>query len=535
MTVIFDRPQTTVVEALRNSVEKWGDKIAFDFSGETLTFRQVDQRSNMLAHGLAALGVGRGDRVCSLLDNSPEQACLLFAVAKLGAVSVPLNAALRGEFLRHQIADSGARLIVSEAHYAERIFAIEDGAPHVAACVVRGGCDAPSTRLALHDLEAIMGSDGPVEALPVSPGDLALVLYTSGTTGPSKGCMIGHNHFCNTGYLIAKGGDVEFDDIFWTPLPLFHMGAAGALIGCVQIGATIAVAPQFSVSNFWPEVERSKATIVLIISIMLKLVADAPDNEVSRRCHGQLRAVLGVPFPAALIARWKSRFGVRHAGATGYGMTEATPNTFASVTEIQPDGASGRRLEQFEVEVVDEDDNILPVGQTGQVVVRPRKPNTLFMGYWQRPEATVEAWRNLWFHTGDLGRFDDNGYFYFVDRAKDYLRRGGENISSFEMEMTFRAHPAIEDVAVHAVPSDKAEDEVKVTAILREGASLGEEELCRWSLERVPHYAVPRYIEFCHDLPRNASGRVLKYELRQRGVSTATWDRATSGIRIAKR
>ncbi len=535
MTISFDRPQTTIVQSLEDAAKAWPDKIALDFSGECFSFAEVKERTDRLAQGLSALGVQHGDRICSMLDNSPDQAFLLFAVARLGAVSVPLNCALRGEFLRHQIADSGARLVVCDAHYAERIFAVENGTPALADCVFRGALAEATTRLGLHDIASISRDDGSLAAPVVNPGDLALVLYTSGTTGPSKGCMISHNHFCNTGYLIAKGGDIEFDDIFWTPLPLFHMGGAGALIGCVQIGATISVAPQFSLSNFWPEIERSGATVAMIISIMLKLVADAPDTEVSKRCFGQLRAVVGVPFPGTLVAKWKQRFGVQHAGAPGYGMTESTPNTFVRVTESQPDDASGRRYEMFDVEVVDEDDNILPPGSVGEVVVRPKKPNTTFMGYWRRPEATVAAWRNLWFHTGDLGRFDENGFFFFVDRGKDYLRRGGENISSFEMEMTFRAHPAIEDVAVHAVPSDKSEDEVKVSAVLREGASLTEEELCRWSLDRVPHYAVPRYIEFCHELPRNAAGRVLKYEMRARGVTAATWDRATTGIQIKKR
>ena len=209
--------------------------------------------------------------------------------------------------------------------------------------------------------------------------------------------------------------------------------------------------------------------------------------------------------------------------------------TFTPVSEKSPAGASGRRYSDYDVQVVDDDDRILLTGEVGQLVMRPMRPNIMFMGYWRRPEATLEVMQNMWFHTGDIGRFDADDNFYFVDRKKDYLRRGGENISSYEMEMSFRAHPDIEDVAVHAVPSDHSEDEVKASVILRATGSVTEEELCRWSIEHLPHYAVPRYIEFCAELPRNGSGRVMKFELRSRGVTPATWDRLTSDIKISKR
>ncbi len=530
------RQQTTLNEVLRTAVAQWGDKIGLDFSGETFTYRQLDELSNRLANGLAALGVKRHDRVCSLLDNSPLQVFLLFAIARLGAVSVPLNTALRGEFLRHQIADAGACLIVSEAHYAERIVAVEDGIPATTSCVVRGeGGATGGSRLAFHPLEELLGADATPVSVETAPSELAVVLYTSGTTGPSKGCMISHNHLCNTGWLMATNADIHHDDIFWTPMPLFHMGAAGFLVGCIQLGARAAIAPQFSLSQFWVDIERSGASVALVISVMLVLVAEAPDNEHSLRCHGQLRAVVGVPFSHALIDKWKTRFGVRHAGAMGFGMTEATPMTISHVTQPAPDGASGRRFDEFCVEVVDERDRVLPPGEVGQLVVRPVHPDTIFMGYWQRPQATLEAWRNLWFHTGDLGRFDAEGFFHFVDRAKDSLRRGGENISSHEMEMTFRAHPAVADVAAHAVPSEKSEDEVMISVVRREGMALEAEELCLWSIERLPFFAVPRFIAFVPELPRNASGRVLKFELRQKGVTATTWDRAKSGIVVRKR
>jgi crotonobetaine/carnitine-CoA ligase len=185
---------------------------------------------------------------------------------------------------------------------------------------------------------------------------------------------------------------------------------------------------------------------------------------------------------------------------------------------------------EFEVKLVDDDDNDVPVGEVGEIVCRPRGPNLMFAGYWNRPDATVEATRNLWFHTGDLARLDEDGYAYFVDRKKDTLRRRGENISSFEMEKVLYGHEAVKDAAVHAVPSPVGEDDVKVTVVLQDGAALTEEELCRWVAERVPFFAIPRYVEFRADLPRNPVGRVLKYALRAEGATAATWDREAAGV-----
>ena len=184
---------------------------------------------------------------------------------------------------------------------------------------------------------------------------------------------------------------------------------------------------------------------------------------------------------------------------------------------------------------MDDLDREVPTGTSGEIVVRPLRPDIMFMGYWRRPEDTLKIMRNLWLHTGDIGKFDEQGFFYFVDRKKDYLRRRGENISSFEMEAAFARHPALAEVAVHAVPSDKGEDDVKVTAMLRPGMALAPEDLFQWAIDAVPYYALPRYIEFRDSLPKNPQGRVLKYELRDQGCTPATWDQETSGIQVTKR
>jgi len=295
------------------------------------------------------------------------------------------------------------------------------------------------------------------------------------------------------------------------------------------------VVPRFSVSNFWPEVQRSGATIASILGSMGTLLAQAEDNPAMKACAGQIHTVRGNPFTEETKAVWRSRFGARQVGGNGYGLTEACVITSLPGGETAAPGSSGKRIADFDVRIVDDLDRELPPNTPGEIIVRPLRPNIMFDGYWRRPADTLKVMRNLWLHTGDIGKFDDDGFFYFVDRKKDYLRRRGENISSFEMETAFAAHPAIAEVAVHAVPSDKGEDDVKVTAILRPGAELTAEALFHWSTSAVPYYALPRYIEFRDTLPKNPQGRILKYQLRDEGKTVSTWDLDDTDIKVAKR
>jgi crotonobetaine/carnitine-CoA ligase len=323
----------------------------------------------------------------------------------------------------------------------------------------------------------------------------------------------------------------------WTALPLFHLNAIGASVVTGLIAqCRVAVFPRFSVSQFWPEIERSGAKSIAFLGSMASLLADAPDNEAMKRCYGQIRRVSAAPFPEPVVKKWRERFGVPATGSTSYGMTEAATISGSHPGDPPgPPGSSGRPGSDFEVKIFDDNDLEVAPGATGEIVCRPRRPNIMFGGYWNQPEATVKSWRNLWFHTGDLGKIDADGWFYFVDRKKDYIRRRGENISTLEMEAVFRQHPALLDVAVHAVLSPMGEDEVKVTAELHPGVELTEEALCRWSIDRVPYFAVPLYVEFRETLPRSATGKVLKEELRREGKTATTWDREAAGVTFTRR
>jgi crotonobetaine/carnitine-CoA ligase len=527
----------TVIDALDRAVTRSPDKILLDFSGELYTYREVDLLSTRMAHALVALGVTPGETVLTMLDNNIDAVITWLAINKLRAVSVPINTALKGEFLRHQIADTGTKVVICEADYVKRITPLADQLHDVKHILHRGKMDSlPECCIPIAPLDEFRGHDETPLADKPKPADLACLIYTSGTTGPSKGCMISYNFMCNLARLQLRAGPADENDVTITPLPLFHMNAlCVSIIASILVGARAAILPRFSVSNFWQEVERSGATIASILGGMGGLLAQAPDNEAMKRCFGQIHTARGNPYTEETKKIWRERFGTKLVGGNGYGLTEACVITSLPAGEYAAPGSSGKRIPDFDVRIVDDNDFEVPTGTAGEIVVRPLRPDIMFQGYWRRPEDTQKLMRNMWFHSGDIGKFDEDGFFYFVDRKKDYLRRRGENISSFEMEAAFAVHPALSEVAVHAVPSDKGEDDVKVTAVLHPGAELQPEALFQWATESVPYYALPRYIEFRSSLPKNPQGRVLKYQLRDEGKTPATWDLEATDIKVAKR
>jgi crotonobetaine/carnitine-CoA ligase len=267
---------------------------------------------------------------------------------------------------------------------------------------------------------------------------------------------------------------------------------------------------------------------------MIPLIGGAPANEAERRCFGRVRVAFGIPFTADAIAQWRKRFAVQWAGGGGYGLTEAAKISELTVAEEAAGAACGKPC-SFEVRIFGANDEECAPGQPGEIVVRPLRPGIMFDGYWRRPADTLQAMRDLWFHTGDIGKFDQNGNLVFVDRKKDYIRCGGENISSYEIETALRRHPAILDVAAYAVPSALAEDEVKVSVILKPDSAITAGQLCLWAIERLPYFCVPHYIEIHQDFPRSPTGKVLKYLLKEAGVTARSWVRASSGVSFLRK
>ncbi|HVW34678.1 MAG TPA: AMP-binding protein, partial [Acidimicrobiia bacterium] len=447
----------TAVGLLQRCAAEVGDAPFLDFGGTSYTYGELWHRVTAYAAGLSRLGLGPDETVVTMLDNNVDAVALWFATNLLGGIWVPINTALKGSFLSHVVADSEARILVCEADFVGRVEQERHHFPAVEHVLVRGV-----------DLEASLLLDHVVAGFERTSDDTALIIYTGGTTGPSKGCVISNGYAFNSARAFLFQTGRTPDELNWSPLPIYHFNlVSGTILGTMLLRGRASIAPRFSVSGFWPDIERTGARMVNLLGSMGALIADMPDTPEMQRCKGQIRVVHGAPFPPALQHIWESRFGAERVGGNSYGLTECYPLTTLEVGTLAPPGSSGRaNTEDFDVRLFDDHDREVAPGEVGEVVCRPRRPNVMFGGYWRRPEAVASVSRNFWFHTGDLGRFDEDGFFFFVDRKKDYLRRRGENISSQEMEQAVLAHPALAEVAVHAVPSDLTEDDRKVTAVL---------------------------------------------------------------------
>ncbi|HEX6238824.1 MAG TPA: AMP-binding protein [Acidimicrobiales bacterium] len=532
--------QRTVIDLLTHRLGTDPDGEYLDVCGTKLSAGEVATAAGRLAGGLAALGVERGDRVATLIENSPQAVLAWWGIVSAGAVAVPINTAYKGDYLSHQLRDSGSKVLVVEESLADRAEAVVDGLEALAHVVVIGGAE-PSVRVPRHRWADLLASPQAPPEVTVRPADLATFVYTGGTTGPSKGCMLSHNYHESLARQIGICWERTAEDVVWTPLPLFHFNAiVTAVLGPLVFGGRAAIDRRFSVSGFWPEMNRVGATVTSTLGTMAYLLAHDVDRPEMPRsgapeANTSLRLIGAAPLPVEVDSIIRERFGVEtFSGA--YGVTEA------SLVAWQPPGVRNKpnaagvvNDRYFDVRIFDDDDNECPRGVQGEIVVRPKRPHTMFEGYWGRPAATVETSRNWWYHTGDIGRIDEDGYLYFVDRKADYLRRRGENISSFEVERILMGHGAIADVAVHAVPSELTEDDLKVTATLADGARLTEEELFRWCVDRLPYFALPRYIELRASLPRSPVGRVLKRELREEPLGAHVWDAEAAGVEYERR
>jgi crotonobetaine/carnitine-CoA ligase len=536
--------QHTVPSLLERRLETDPDGEYLDVTGTKLSAAEVERTANRLANALGELGLQRGDRVATLIENSPNALLAWWGALRGGFVAVPINTAYKGEYLRHQLADSGSRVLLVESDLADRAAAVAptvDGLEHVVLTGDAADAALAMPGVAVHRWDDLLGADDKAPSVDIRPSDLGTFVYTGGTTGLSKGCMLSHNYHAALARQIGICWERTPDDVVWTPLPMYHFNAlVTAICGTLLFGGRGAIYRRFSVSEFWPEMNRVGATVTSTLGTMAYLLAhdvDRPEmpRSGSPEANATLRLMGAAPLPASLDNLIRERFGIEtFSGA--YGVTEASLISWQPPgVRNKPDAAGVINDEYFDTRIFDDDDNEVPRGSDGEIVVRPKRPHVMFEGYWGRPEATVGTSRNWWYHTGDVGRIDHDGFLYFVDRKADYLRRRGENISSFEVERVLMTHGSLADVAVHAVPSQLTEDDLKVTATVKEGASLSEEELFRWCVDQLPYFALPRYVEFRAELPRSPVGRVLKRELRAEGVTSATWDVEAAGIAYEKR
>jgi len=516
----------TFSNILRHQAHARGDKVFLNNlpDGRTYTYREVYKQTNRIANGLIAQGVGKGTHVASVLKNSPEQMFLGFALGVIGAVAIPLNPASHSSQLEYFLSQADAEVVcVSDELLAGVLAVIGKTAVRQIIVVQEGDTELPEAGIDLIEFSQLLAGSEEEPGIDVRYSDLAAIKFTSGTTGPSKG-----NVFCQSAYLqfsmtLMERLGANEKDIYYVCFPLYHAsGWNAAVLTMLQLGGGVALTRQFSATNYLEEARRSKATLFNLLSVGDFLLSQ-PESE-SDRDHS-LRVGLAAPMPAR-AAEFERRFGAKLVGA--YGLTD-----FTCVFTLSPEESAhkrtstGRAHDNVDVKLVDEEDFEVPVGATGELLVRHKYPWMSASGYYKMPEATLESRSDLWFRTGDRFYKDEDGFFYFVDRKKDSIRRRGENISSYELETVILRHPSVAEAAALGIPCETGEDDVAVALVLKEQAVVSERELIAYCTENMPRYMVPRYLHVVQALPRTTTGKVEKYKVKEVMVRDREqlWDR----------
>ena len=523
----FGPAERTLPLMLSRRARAFGERALFRANEATWTFARAIAIAGGMAARLREAGLAPGDRVALLCGNGPAMMQIYLGCAWGGFVAVPINTASRGAQLEHILANCGARLAVVDADYLPALVATHEcGAPLERLWIV----GEPRVEIPSRYAAAALPEPGePIPPHSSRPGDTVAILYTSGTTGPSKGvCCPQAQYFWWAAHTAALLGLGEGETLL-TTLPLFHTNALNSFYQAILTGSTLVAERRFSVSDFLPSLVRHGATATYLLGAMVPMLLSRPPSDDERR-HG-VRVALAPGVPARYHEAFTSRFGIDIVD--GYGSTE-TNFVIGDPPGDQRPGTMGRVRPGFHVAVVDGEDNPVAEGEPGELLVRPVEPFSVATGYFAMPDKTVEAWRNLWFHTGDRVARDPDGRFRFLDRMKDAIRRRGENISSFEVEQVLVGHPAIANAAVFPVSSELAEDEVMAAIVLKPGASLTPVELLDYCSPRLPYFAVPRFLDFVEDLPRTENGKVRKFQLRERGVGPETFDREKIGYKVER-
>ncbi|MFA7554854.1 MAG: AMP-binding protein [Spongiibacteraceae bacterium] len=510
------------------------DKVFFSFGSTSYTFDEFNKNVNSMARRLLEEGLSQGSVVAILMDGSPEYLTLWFALAKIGAVEVPINTAYRGEILLHQLRTCGATVCAIDDAYFPSIHSIINDSS-VETCFVNNPAQsavaldsAPTTYRNFCDLLQARKNDN--LNIPIAHSAIGGIIFTSGTTGPSKGVQLSYRYLTACGVIYADINELRDDDVVMNFLPFFHVAAKNLTIGTLVGGGSMRLLPRLSISSFWDEVRHYGITHFMgvggICNMLLSKPPQVSDAETT------LRTIYAVPDPDETHHELEKRFNC--SVNTVFGSTEiGLPLSRNARDEYRP-GSCGKLSRFYEVKIVDEFDNELPAGVTGEIVVRPKQPFLVASGYIGMPEKTVTAWRNLWLHSGDSGRVDADGWFYFEDRVSDSMRRRGENISSFEVETLVSTHEAISEVAAVAYPSEIGEDEVRIFVIARAGRVLTPETVFIHCGENMPYFMVPRYIDIVERFPRTPTEKVEKYKLRKTPKLDTTWDYLDHGWTLSR-
>lgn len=526
---VLPRETCVLRYALDRHASERGDAVYAVFQdGTEWTFQELRRLVRTCAAGFHAAGVKQGDRVIIMMPNGPLGVLALFAASYLGAVFVPINPALKGNLLEHVFADSGAKFAVVHEDLLGQVTALNAPALNT---IFSSGSVPDEFVCSGRTVLPVSHLDGNPDTLPepgdpIEPWHTQSIIYTSGTTGRSKGVLSSYMHSYSAmspeTWTCTRAGDRHL-----LHMPIFHIGGAFVASTCLCTGSSIAVVPAFKTGTFWQTVRDMKVNVVFLLGAMATFLLKAPSQCVDK--DHPLRMVFIVPLGQSGLD-FQKRFGVEVF--TLFNMTEISTPLLSGANPVKP-STCGRPRPGVEVRLVDENDCEVPRGTVGQLVVRTEQPWAMNHGYNGNPQATADAWRNGWFHTGDAFICDEDGDFFFVDRLKDTIRRRGENISSYEIEVELLAHPDIREAAAVPVPSEFTEDEVLVVIAPVAGRSIEPSAIVEFLRARLPHHMIPRYVRIVEELPKTPTEKVQKHVLREQGTMAGTWDReATAPARI---
>ena len=525
---------STIGSWLRETARRNGSRPAIEAMGEAASYEELDRSADRLAAGLTReLGLRAGESAAVMMRNSLACVDVWFAMARAGVVDVPVNVAQQGDGLRYVLSQSRSKVVICDAEFLGRLAAVLSDLPEIRHVVVHrpsggagaAGAGAAPPGVTLHELPSLYVDESP--KLPrLQPQDVAAILYTSGTTGPPKGAMLSHAANLtlarHTRWLMGYGSS----DVLYTAFPLYHINARYTTVMCaLDAGARCILEQRFSAGDFWNVCRRKGVTAFNYMGALIMMLWKQPPRPDDR--DNPVQRGFGAPCPVEIWEVFEERFGVKLTEV--YGSTEVpivVQNGMAAASLAdRVIGSAGLPSGLYDLRVVDpDDDGSLPPGRPGEILVRPRREGVAFSGYFDMPEATAEAWRGGWFHTGDRGVIGEDGRLSFIDRMKDCVRRRGENISSYEVEHTICSHPAVLEAAVVGVPSELSEEEVLACVVLKDGERLSAAELVEFCSGRMADFAVPRYVRWMSELPKNASQRVQKFLLRSQGLTPDVWD-----------
>jgi crotonobetaine/carnitine-CoA ligase len=524
----------TFIGAFRHWAAEKGDEKFLKCDGDWVSWGHFDEVTDRAAGGLQAMGIGPGTRLAYLAQTSMAMLEVFFASAKLGAVEVPLNVYLRGEFLHHQLAHSQASAVVVDVEGLRSLGQVVDQLPALERIILLGDAGASSadigeTGIAVVPFASLRTWAGELAVPGIEADDLFQVMYTSGTTGPSKGCMISNRYLMRIAASTVYTMGASTTDVRLCSWPMNHVSGAGAVAEAVLLGIPLVAEARFTTNGLIERMAADDATYFVGMGTAAAELLARPPSPADRQHN--IRMGMLVPCSVEMQKAIKERFGFDVLSEL-WAQTECDQATATPIgDERRRPGTSGRPLPDIDLALLD--DNDLPVAacELGEICLRPREPGAMFDGYLDDPGATLAAMRNLWFHSGDIGRFDEEGNLTFIDRKKDMLRRSGENISSFELEAALRGHSAVRNAACHETMDVLAAvNEIVAWLVLETDASLDLEEFANYLWESVPYFAVPRFLKIVQELPMTPSGRVQKFELRKRPLGDDVHDLKALGL-----